>query len=60
MKRKMESMKNGLQMRRTINRNSQMKAKRRAANKICRDEFEEKAREEKPRFFVDLDDTSNP
>ena len=47
-------------MRRTSNRNSQMKAKRRAANKACRDEFEERAREGKPRFVVDLDDNGKP
>ena len=46
--------------RRTTNRNSQMKAKRRAANKACRDEFDERAREGKPRFVVDLDDNGKP
>jgi hypothetical protein len=47
-------------MRRTSNHNSQMKAKRRAANKACRDEFDERAREGKPRFVVDLDYNGKP
>jgi len=47
-------------MRRTSNHNSQMKAKRRATNKACRDEFEERTREGKPRFVVDLDDNDIP
>ena len=37
-----------------------MKAKRRASNKACRDEFEDRAREGKPRFIVDLDDNGMP
>ena len=36
--------------------NSQMKVKRRAVNKTCRKKFEERAREGKPKFLVDLDD----
>jgi len=32
-----------------------MKAKMRATNKACREQFEKRAREEKPRFVVDLD-----
>ena len=43
-------------MRRPSQHNSQMKAKRRAVNKACREQFEERAREGKPRFVVDLDD----
>ena len=43
-------------MRRPSQHNSQMKAKRRALNKACREQFEERAREGKPRFVVDLDD----
>lgn len=50
----------GVAMRKTSNHNSQMKAKRRAANKACRDEFDERAREGKPRFVVDLDDNGKP
>ena len=33
-----------------------MKAKRRAVNKACREQFEEKTRNEKQQFVVDLDD----
>ena len=47
-------------MRRKSNRNSQMKAKRRAANKACRDEFEKRAKEGKPRFVVDIDNNGKP
>ena len=36
--------------------NSQMKVKRRAANKACREQFEERVRDGKQRFVVDLDD----
>lgn len=43
-------------IRRLSTHNSQMKAKRRAANKACREQFEERAREGKQRFVVDLDD----
>ena len=31
--------------------NSQMKAKRRVANKACREQFDKRARDEKQRFF---------
>ena len=50
----------GVAMRRTSYHNSHMKAKRRAANKACRDEFDERAREGKPRFVVDLDYNGKP
>ena len=36
--------------------NSQMKAKRRVANKACREQFDKRVRDEKQRFVVDLDD----
>ena len=42
-------------MRRSSIHKSQMKAKRRAANKACWKQFEERAREEKQRLIVDLD-----
>ena len=35
--------------------NSQMKAKRRAANKACREQFEKRARKGKHKCVVDLD-----
>jgi hypothetical protein len=50
----------GVAMRRTSNHNSQMKAKRRATNKACRDEFDKRVWEGKPRFVVDLDDNGKP
>jgi hypothetical protein len=45
--------------RREPHHNSQMKAKRRAANKACREQFEERARDGKQKFVVDLDDNGN-
>ncbi len=45
--------------RREPHHNSQMKAKRRAANKACREQFEERARSGKQKFVVDLDDNGN-
>ena len=43
-------------MRRPSLHNSQIKAKRRATNEAVRKQFVKKAREEMPRFVVDLDD----
>lgn len=45
--------------RREPHHNSQMKAKRRATNKACREQFEERARDGKQKFVVDLDDNGN-
>ena len=42
--------------RREPHHNSHMKAKRKAANKACWEQFEERARDGKQRFVVDLDD----
>ena len=43
-------------IRRSSQQNSQMKTKRRAVNKTCHEQFEEKAGEGKLKFVVDLDD----
>ena len=43
-------------IRRKSTHNSQIKAKKRAANKACWEQFEVRAREGKHKFVVDLDD----
>jgi hypothetical protein len=55
-----EEEEDGVALRKTSNHNSQMKAKRRATNKACRDEFDERTRKGKPRFVVNLDDNGKP
>ena len=45
--------------RREPHHNSQIKAKRRPANKACREQFSERARDGKQKFVVDLGDNGN-